>query len=337
MSMPRTAVLGAGSWGTTYAAVIADAGFPVTLWARRDDVAEEINTSRTNSRYLGRRRLPELLTATSDDIAAVTDAEVIILAVPAQTLRANLGRWKPHLRPGVRLVSLMKGIEVETGRRMSELIAEVAEVDSSRIAVVSGPNLAREIADRQPTATVVASESIETAEVVAELSANSYFRPYTNTDVVGVEMGGAVKNVIALAVGIADGQSLGDNSKASIITRGLAETSRLAVAMGAEAHTLSGLAGLGDLVATCASPLSRNRTFGRHLGEGMSLEDVIAHTSQTAEGVKSAPAVLALGRKHGVDLPITESVCAVLAGRLRVDELAALLLSRKRKHEGPTA
>ncbi|WP_113902678.1 MULTISPECIES: NAD(P)H-dependent glycerol-3-phosphate dehydrogenase [Brevibacterium] len=335
--MPRTAVLGAGSWGTTYAAVIADAGFPVTLWARRDDVAEEINTSRTNSRYLGRRRLPELLTATSDDIAAVTDAEVIILAVPAQTLRANLGRWKPHLRPGVRLVSLMKGIEVETGRRMSELIAEVAEVDSSRIAVVSGPNLAREIADRQPTATVVASESIETAEVVAELSANSYFRPYTNTDVVGVEMGGAVKNVIALAVGIADGQSLGDNSKASIITRGLAETSRLAVAMGAEAHTLSGLAGLGDLVATCASPLSRNRTFGRHLGEGMSLEDVIAHTSQTAEGVKSAPAVLALGRKHGVDLPITESVCAVLAGRLRVDELAALLLSRKRKHEGPTA
>lgn len=337
MSMPRTAVLGAGSWGTTYAAVIADAGFPVTLWARRDDVAEEINTSRTNSRYLGRRRLPELLTATSDDIAAVTDAEVIILAVPAQTLRANLGRWKPHLRPGVRLVSLMKGIEVETGRRMSELIAEVAEVDSSRIAVVSGPNLAREIADRQPTATVVASESIETAEVVAELSANAYFRPYTNTDVVGVEMGGAVKNVIALAVGIADGQSLGDNSKASIITRGLAETSRLAVAMGAEAHTLSGLAGLGDLVATCASPLSRNRTFGRHLGEGMSLEDVIAHTSQTAEGVKSAPAVLALGRKHGVDLPITESVCAVLAGRLRVDELAALLLSRKRKHEGPTA
>ena len=337
MSVDKVAVLGAGSWGTTYAAVVADAGFPVTLWARRAEVAEEITSSHTNERYLGDRVLPDLLTATADDIAAVTDAEVIILAVPAQTLRDNLGRWKQHLRPGVRLVSLMKGIEVDTGKRMSEVIADVAQIDPGQIAVVSGPNLAREIADRQPTATVVASESIETAEVVAEISANGYFRPYTNTDVVGVEMGGAVKNVIALAVGIADGQKLGDNSKASIITRGLAETSRLAAAMGAQPHTLSGLAGLGDLVATCASPLSRNRTFGRHLGEGMSLEDVIAHTSQTAEGVKSAPAVLALGRKYGVDLPIAESVCAVLGGRLRVDELAGLLLSRKRKHEGPPA
>ncbi|MGO2037657.1 MAG: NAD(P)H-dependent glycerol-3-phosphate dehydrogenase [Brevibacterium sp.] len=337
MSVDRIAVLGAGSWGTTYAAVIADAGFPVTLWARRPEVAEEINTTHTNERYLGKRVLPELLVATDDDIAAVTDAEVIVLAVPAQTLRENLGRWKAHLSPEVRLVSLMKGIEVDTGKRMSEVIAEVAEVDPAQIAVVSGPNLAREIADQQPTATVVAAESIETAEVVAEISANSYFRPYTNTDVIGVEMGGAVKNVIALAVGIADGQKLGDNSKASIITRGLAETSRLAAAMGAEAHTLSGLAGLGDLVATCASPLSRNRTFGRHLGEGMSLEETIAHTSQTAEGVKSSPAVLALGRRYGVDLPITEAVCAVLAGKLRVDELSGLLLSRKRKHEGPPA
>ncbi|WP_413334294.1 NAD(P)H-dependent glycerol-3-phosphate dehydrogenase [Brevibacterium sp. GP-SGM9] len=337
MSVDRIAVLGAGSWGTTYAAVIADAGFPVTLWARRPEVAEEINTTHTNERYLGKRVLPELLVATDDDIAAVTDAEVIVLAVPAQTLRENLGRWKAHLSPEVRLVSLMKGIEVETGKRMSEVIAEVAEVDPAQIAVVSGPNLAREIADQQPTATVVAAESIETAELVAEISANSYFRPYTNTDVIGVEMGGAVKNVIALAVGIADGQKLGDNSKASIITRGLAETSRLAAAMGAEAHTLSGLAGLGDLVATCASPLSRNRTFGRHLGEGMSLEETIAHTSQTAEGVKSSPAVLALGRRYGVDLPITEAVCAVLAGKLRVDELSGLLLSRKRKHEGPPA
>lgn len=337
MSVEKTAVLGAGSWGTTYAAVVADAGFPVTLWARRSEVAEEITTSHTNERYLGDRVLPELLSATADDIAAVTDAEVIILAVPAQTLRENLSRWKPHLRPGVKLVSLMKGIEVDTGKRMSEVIAEVAEVDSTQIAVVSGPNLAREIADQQPTATVVAAESIDTAEAVAEISANGYFRPYTNTDVVGVEMGGAVKNVIALAVGIADGQKLGDNSKASIITRGLAETSRLAAAMGAQPHTLSGLAGLGDLVATCASPLSRNRTFGRHLGERMSLEDVIAHTSQTAEGVKSAPAILALGRKYSVDLPITEAVCAVLGGRLRVDELAGLLLSRKRKHEGPPA
>ena len=275
MSVDKITVLGAGSWGTTYAAVIADAGFPVTLWARRPEVAEEINSTHTNERYLGERVLPEGLSATADDIAAVTDAEVIVLAVPAQTLRENLTRWKPHLREGVKLVSLMKGIEVDTGKRMSEVIAEVAEVAESQIAVVSGPNLAREIADRQPTATVVASSDITTAEVVAEISANAYFRPYTNTDVVGVEIGGAIKNIIALSVGIADGQKLGDNSKASIITRGLAETSRLAAAMGAEAHTLSGLAGLGDLVATCASPLSRNRTFGRHLGEWMSIEDVI--------------------------------------------------------------
>ena len=337
MSVDKITVLGAGSWGTTYAAVIADAGFPVTLWARRPEVADEINSTHTNERYLGERTLPERLSSTDDDIAAVTDADVIVLAVPAQTLRENLTRWKPHLKRGVKLVSLMKGIEVDTGKRMSEVIAEVAEVDASQIAVVSGPNLAREIADRQPTATVVASSDITTAEVVAEISANAYFRPYTNTDVVGVEIGGAIKNIIALSVGIADGQKLGDNSKASIITRGLAETSRLAAAMGAEAHTLSGLAGLGDLVATCASPLSRNRTFGRHLGEGMSLEDVIGHTSQTAEGVKSAPAVLALGRRNGVDLPITEAVCAVLGGKLQVDELAGLLLSRKRKHEGPPA
>ncbi|MFE2657557.1 NAD(P)H-dependent glycerol-3-phosphate dehydrogenase [Brevibacterium sp. NPDC059310] len=337
MSAPKIAVLGAGSWGTTYAAVIADAGFPVTLWARRAETAEEITTAHTNARYLGDRVLPDLITATTDDFAAVTGADIVILAVPAQTLRDNLSRWREHLADGAILVSLMKGIEVETGKRMSEVIAEVTGIAEGRIAVVSGPNLAKEIADRQPTATVVAASDIATAEAVAEISANAYFRPYTNTDVVGVEMGGAVKNVIALAVGIADGQRLGDNSKASIITRGLAETSRLAAAMGAEAHTLSGLAGLGDLVATCASPLSRNRTFGRHLGEGMSLEETIAHTEQTAEGVKSSPAVLALGRRYGVDLPITEAVSAVLAGRLRVDELAALLLSRKRKHEGPPA
>ena len=337
MSADKIAVLGAGSWGTTYAAVIADAGFPVALWARREETVEEINTAHTNSRYLGDRELPETITATTDDIAAVTDADVVILAVPAQTLRENLSRWKAHLRPDVRLVSLMKGIEVETGKRMSEVIAEVAEVDPGRIAVVSGPNLAREIAERQPTATVVASSDAATAEVVAEISANAYFRPYTNTDVVGVEMGGAVKNVIALAVGIADGQRLGDNSKASIITRGLAETSRLAAAMGAQPHTLSGLAGLGDLVATCASPLSRNRTFGRHLGEGMSLEETIAHTEQAAEGEKASPAVRALGGRYGGDLPITEAVSAVLAGHLQVDELAGLLLSRRRKHEGPPA
>ena len=216
MSADKIAVLGAGSWGTTYAAVIADAGFPVTLWARREETVEEINTAHTNSRYLGDRELPETITATTDDIAAVTDADVVILAVPAQTLRENLSRWKAHLRPDVRLVSLMKGIEVETGKRMSEVIAEVAEVDPGRIAVVSGPNLALEIARGEPTATVVASASRATAERIAALTAGRTFRPYTNTDVVGVEIGGVVKNVIALAVGICDGQGLGEIGRAHV-------------------------------------------------------------------------------------------------------------------------
>jgi glycerol-3-phosphate dehydrogenase (NAD(P)+) len=328
-------VLGAGSWGTTFAKVIADAGHDVLLWARRTEIAEEINGAHVNSAYLGDVELSDRIRATADVESALTDARIVVLAVPAQTLRENLAQWRPLLRDDVVLVSLMKGIEAESGLRMSQVIAEVAEVSPEQVAVVSGPNLAKEIAVRQPTATVVASASAETAELIAEHCANSYFRPYTNTDVVGVEIGGAIKNVIALAVGIADGQGLGDNSKASIITRGLAETSRLALAMGAELHTLSGLAGLGDLVATCASPLSRNRSFGRLLGEGLSLQEAIVATTQTAEGVKTAAAVLELGRVNGVDLPITQAVVAVLAGRLRVDELAGLLLARKRKTEGP--
>lgn len=334
--MSRIAVLGAGSWGTTFAGVIADAGNDVTLWARRPEVAEEITAHHTNRAYLGELELNARITATADPAAALTGAEVVVLAVPAQSLRENLAAWTPLLADGAILVSLMKGIEVDTGKRMSEVIAEVTGVPGERIAIVSGPNLAKEIAARQPTATVVASASAQTAERIAALTANPYFRPYTNTDVTGVELGGAVKNVIALAVGMCDGQGLGDNSKASVITRGLAETSRLALDMGAELHTLSGLAGLGDLVATCASPLSRNRSFGRLLGEGLTLEEAAARTQQTAEGVKSAAAVLELGRSRGVELPITQAVVAVLGGRLRVDELAGLLLARKRKTEGPT-
>lgn len=328
-----TAVMGAGSWGTTYAGVIADAGFPVTVWARTEEAAAEIRDEHTNSKYLPGIRFSDLITATSDPVEALRDAEVVVLAVPAQSLRANLEAWKDHIRPDAIIVSLMKGIELDTGLRMSEVIAEVTGADDSRIAVVSGPNLAREIAEHQPTATVVACSSPDNAEEIARRSANAYFRPYTNADVIGVEFGGAVKNVIALAVGIADGQGLGDNSKASIITRGLAEITRLALAMGAQAHTMAGLAGMGDLVATCASPLSRNRSFGRLMGEGMSVEEAAEHTQQTAEGVKSAPAVLALGRAHGVDLPITQAVTGVIDGTLHVDQVAGLLLARKRKDE----
>lgn len=331
----KVAVMGAGSWGTTFAQVIAHGGTPVTLWARKDSVAAEINRDHTNSTYLGPIELSPLITATSDPIAALTDAAVVVLAVPAQSLRENLSRFTPHLSGDSVLVSLMKGIEVTSGKRMSEVIAEVAQLPAARVAVVSGPNLAKEIAQSQPTATVIACESATTAELLSDLCANSYFRPYTNTDVIGVELGGAIKNVIALAVGIADGQGLGDNSKASIITRGLAETTRLAVTMGAHEHTLAGLAGLGDLVATCASPLSRNRSFGRLLGEGKTVEQAAQELTQTAEGVKSAAAVLALGDTYGVELPITQAVAATLDGSLSVNDLSGLLLARKRKDEAP--
>ena len=331
----RTAVLGAGSWWTTFAKVVGDAGHPVTIVARREEVAREIREQGTNSAYLGDIAVGHNVTATTDAADALAGAGAVILAVPAQSLRQNLGDVLEHLPADAILVSLMKGIERSTGKRMSEVIAEVSGHDPARIGVVSGPNLAKEIAQEQPTATVVAAPDAATAEAVGELSATSYFRPYTNTDVVGVELGGAVKNVIALAVGMCDGQGLGDNSKASIITRGLAETTRLALAMGAQSHTLAGLAGLGDLVATCASPLSRNRTFGRLLGTGLTVDEAVEETRQVAEGVKSASAVLALGQAHDVELPITQAVAAVIAGRLRVDELGALLLARKRKHEGP--
>lgn len=333
---PAITVMGTGSWGTAFARVIADAGHPVTMWGRREEPVADINDNHRNSQYLPDAELPELLTATTDAAAALRPADVVILAVPAQSLRENLAAWREHLPAGAILVSLMKGIETSTQLRASEVIASALDWPSERIAVVSGPNLAVEIAAKQPTATVVASADAGTAERVAALCANSYFRPYTNTDVVGVELGGAVKNVIALAVGIADGQGLGDNSKASIITRGLAETTRLAIAMGGEPHTMSGLAGLGDLVATCASPLSRNRSFGALLGQGLSLDEVVARTSQTAEGVKSCAAILALGKAHGVELPIAEAVTAVIAGKLGVNDLAELLLSRERKSEKPS-
>ena len=331
-------VLGAGSWGTTFAKVLADAGQRVCLWARNPDTATEITTEHTNKRYLKDVTLPETVYSSADIAEVVHRAGIIVLALPAQSLRDNLSTWwdegifdNRSSTPVV--VSLMKGIEAGTGLRMSQVIAETLRVPKANIAVVSGPNLAKEIAAGEPTATVIASESGDTAERVAAVSANTYFRPYTNPDVVGVELGGAVKNVIALAVGMADGQGLGDNSKASIITRGLAETTRLAVALGGSAHTLSGLAGLGDLVATCASPLSRNRSFGRLLGSGISFAEATQQTWQTAEGVKSAAAVTGLGRAVGVELPIAQAVVAVLDGDIQVDDLAGLLLSRKRKTE----
>ncbi|RDG39891.1 NAD(P)H-dependent glycerol-3-phosphate dehydrogenase [Streptomyces corynorhini] len=310
--MTRVAVFGAGSWGTAFAMVLADAGCEVTVWGRRADVVDSINTAHANPDYLPGFELPAGIRATTDPAEAARDAEFTVLTVPSQTLRANLAAWAPVLPRDTVLVSLMKGVELGTAKRMSEVVEEVAKAPAERVAVVTGPNLAKEIAGRMPAAAVVACRDEAVARRLQAACHTPYFRPYTNTDVVGCELGGAVKNVIGLAVGIADGMGLGDNTKASLMTRGLAETTRLGLAMGADPHTFSGLAGMGDLIATCSSPLSRNHTFGTNLGRGMTLQETIAVTKQTAEGVKSCESVLDLARRHDVDMPITETVVDIV-------------------------
>ncbi|MBY8881873.1 NAD(P)H-dependent glycerol-3-phosphate dehydrogenase [Actinacidiphila acidipaludis] len=329
----RCAVFGTGSWGTAFAMILADAGCEVSLWGRRPELVDAINTTRTNPDYFPGLELPAAVTATADPARAAAGAEFVILAVPSQSLRANLADWAPLMRSDAVLVSLMKGVELGTAKRMSEVIEDVAKAGPERIAVLSGPNLAPEIAARQPAASVVACQDEEVARRIQTACHTAYFRPYTNTDVVGVELGGAVKNVIALAVGIAGGMGLGDNTKASLITRGLAETTRLGLAMGADAHTFAGLAGMGDLVATCSSPLSRNNTFGHNLGRGMSLAETIAVTSQTAEGVKSCESVADLARRHGVDMPITETVVDIVHNGKPPVVAVKELMSRSAKPE----
>jgi glycerol-3-phosphate dehydrogenase (NAD(P)+) len=330
--MTTAAVFGTGSWGTAYAAVLADGGTSVRMWGRRAEAVEQINRG-CNEDYLPGIPLPSGITATTDASEAAEGADIVVIAVPSQTLRENLSHWAGALPADAAVVSLMKGVELRSCKRMSELIAEVAGVDPQRIVVVSGPNLAREIALKQPAASVVACADERVAERVAAASAAPYFRPYTNTDVVGTELGGAVKNVVALAVGMAEGMGMGDNSKASIITRGLAETTRLGVALGGDPGTFAGLAGVGDLIATCMSPLSRNRTFGLNLGRGMSVAEVVAVTRQTAEGVKSCESILALARAHEVEVPIIEQVAAVVHEGRTPQEVVGTLLSRARKAE----
>ena len=326
--MTRAAVLGTGSWGTAYGKVLADAGTEVVLWARREQLAAAVRDTHENPDYLPGVRLPDNLTATGDALEAVDGADFVVLAVPSQSLRANLGAVASGLARDAVLVSLIKGVELGTTKRMSEVIAEVGDVPCSQVAVVTGPNLAKEIAVGQPAATVVACSDLGVASRLQRACATGYFRPYTNLDVVGCELGGAVKNVIALATGMAEGMGFGDNTKASLITRGLAETSRLGVALGADPMTFAGLAGLGDLVATCTSPLSRNRTFGMKLGRGETLEQILAQKQQTAEGVKSCRSILDLARKHNVDMPITEHVVAVVHDGMTPAEMVRGLMSR---------
>ena len=330
----RVAVLGAGTWGTAFAKVMADAGREVRLWARREAVAATVNECHRNPDYLPDTVLPVLLTATADPAAALDGADAVVFAVPSQTLRENLEGWRHLLPQGRTLVSLAKGVELGTLMRMSEVIAQVADVPADQVAVVSGPNLAREIAAEEPTATVIACSDHDRAVALQHACTTGYFRSYTNTDVIGCELGGAGKNVIALACGIAAGMGFGDNTRASLITRGLAETARLGVELGADPLTFAGLAGLGDLVATCSSPLSRNRTFGEHLGRGESLAQAeAANHGQVAEGVKSCSSICALAQRHGVELPIADAVRRVCHEGLSAAEMGKELISRAPRPE----
>lgn len=329
----RAAVLGAGNWGTTFAQVLCDAGTPTVLYARDPSVAAEINERHSNERYLPGVSLTPALTAVPDVATALDDAPVVVLAVPAQSLRAQLESWRPLISREAMLVSLMKGIEHDSCARMSEVIGSVLDVPPSQVAVVSGPNLAPEIARREFTGTVVACEDPAGAELLQKACHAPYLRPYTDDDVAGCELCGAAKNVIAIAVGIAVGLGLGDNTKATLITRGLAEITRLGAAMGARPRTFAGLAGMGDLVATCSSPLSRNRSFGEMLGRGKSAAEALASTSQTAEGPASCEPLLTLAWRHGAEMPITSVVAQVLRNNLTVQDAAVVLASRSAKPE----
>lgn len=330
------AVMGAGAWGTALAKVLVDAGGEVMLWARRPDIAEQINTTHHNADYLPETLLPPGVRATADAGEALAGASTVLLGVPAQTMRANLEQWAPMLAHGATLVSLSKGIELGTLMRMSQVIVSVTGVDTAQVAVISGPNLAGEIAERQPAATVVACSDSGRAVALQRMLNSGYFRPYTNSDVIGTEIGGACKNVIALACGMAAGVGLGENTAAAIITRGLAEIMRLGIALGAKAATLAGLAGVGDLVATCTSPYSRNRSFGERLGRGATVQSALqagGGEANVVEGVTSCQSVLALAASYDVEMPLTDAVHRVCHKGLSVDEAIALLLGRSTKPE----
>ncbi|WP_051790742.1 NAD(P)H-dependent glycerol-3-phosphate dehydrogenase [Streptomyces sp. NRRL S-1022] len=329
----RVAVYGAGSWGTAFSLVLADAGCEVELWGRRAALVDAINETRANPDYLPQTKLPETVRATTDPAEAAHDADIAVLAVSAQSARALLEGWVGLWGSQTLFVSLMKGVELGTRKLMSEVIAETTGASADRIAVVSGPNLAAEIVARQPAASVVACVDESTAAVVQTACRTPYFRPYTNTDVIGCELGGAIKNVIALAVGVTDGMRLGDNAKAALVTRGLAEATRLGVAMGADPLTFAGLAGMGDLVATCSSALSRNHTFGAHLGKGLSVEEARAATTQTAEGVVSCKAVQSLAERYDVEMPITRAVVDIIHGGREAVRTVQELMGRAPKSE----
>ena len=323
--MSEIVVLGAGSWGTTIAKVIADGGQHVSLWARRLELAREINESGRNGDYLPGIDLPKNLSASSDIAAILQGAKQIYLAIPSQSLRQSLMQWKPLIPKDATLISLMKGLELGTGLRMSEVICEVLDCEPESIAVISGPNLALEIARKEPAAAVCAGLDAERTKEVARICSSDYFTVFTNQDLVGTELGGVLKNLIAVAIGIVSGLGYGQNTKASIMTRGLAEITAFAVAHGARRRTMFGLAGLGDLIATSESSLSRNFRAGEMLGKGYTKPEVLRRMEQTAEGLSSVEPVLEIANRLGLDMPIVSQVSDVLEGRMKASEFGRQL------------
>jgi glycerol-3-phosphate dehydrogenase (NAD(P)+) len=331
--MTRVAVVGAGSWGTAVAAIVAT-NAPTVLWARRAELASHIEREHENPDYLAGIHLPDALGATADLEAACRDADIVVLAVPSHGLRAVLAEARPHISPTAPIVSLAKGIEQGTLLRMTEVIAEVlVEHDRNRIGVLTGPNLAREVAAGQPTASVVAIADAAVADELQAVFFTPTLRVYTNPDVIGCEMAGALKNVLAIGAGIADGLGYGDNTKAALITRGLAELARLGVTLGGEPLTFAGLAGMGDLIATCSSTQSRNRHVGVEIGKGRALDDVVSEMNMVAEGVKTTAAVIELAARHDVEMPLAAFVGRVLYEGARPADLIPELMMRKAKPE----
>lgn len=323
MNNLKVGLLGGGSWGTTVAALVAR-NAPAMLWARNSETVREINTQHSNETYLPGARLPDKLRATADIGEAVAGADVIVMGIPSQNFRSVLQQVREHIRPWVPVISLTKGLELDTRMRMTEIIADV--LPGHPVGVLTGPNLAREIMAGQAAASVIAMEDAIIVRELQCLFTSGLFRVYTNTDVVGCELGGVLKNIIAIAVGMGDGLGAGDNTRAALITRGLAEISRLGCAMGGKPETFGGLAGMGDMIATCTSPQSRNRHVGMELGRGKSMATISAEMFMVAEGAKSAPAVMALAQQYGVEMPIVSDVYKVLSGETSAQRIFRGLL-----------
>ena len=330
--MSRVTVIGAGAWGTTLAQVLSDAGNDVLLWARNQDVVTEINSKHTNEKYLSGIQLPKSIKAISDIKSALEFSDVYVLAIPTQQLRPALEEWAPHINRDAIVVSTLKGIELTTDLRVSEVISDVW--GDLKFSLITGPNLADELSLRQLAGAVVASADLDVAKRIQDLFTTDYYRIYTSTDVMGCEIAGAIKSVIALSVGMAIGMGFGENTQSMLITRGLNEISRMCAAHGSDPLTAASLAGMGDLVASCGSPLSRNRTFGEVLGETQSMESAIARVAKTVEGVSTSRAALELAHRVGVEVPIIEAVADVVAGTITPRDAFKRIMQISTKAEG---